>query len=63
MHRRLPGEGDLGVVDLVRLFDSLGVRAPVGIEVFDEALLAQGPAVAARRLGESLRAVVAEALT
>jgi sugar phosphate isomerase/epimerase len=63
IHRCLPGEGDLGVVDLVRLFDGLGVRAPVGIEVFDEALLAQGPAVAARRLAESLRAVVAEALT
>jgi sugar phosphate isomerase/epimerase len=63
MHRCLPGEGVLGVVDLVRLFDDLGVRAPVGVEVFDEALLAQGPAVAARRLAESLRAVVAEALT
>jgi sugar phosphate isomerase/epimerase len=63
MHRCLPGDGDFGVVDLIRRLDGLGVRAPIGIEVFDEALLAQGTDVAARRLGESLRAVVGEALT
>ena len=63
MHRRLPGDGDFGVVDLVRLLDGVGVRAPIGIEVFDEALLAQGTDVAARRLAESLRAAVAAALT
>ena len=40
MHRRLPGEGALGVVDHVRTLDELGVRAPIGIEVFDAALLA-----------------------
>jgi sugar phosphate isomerase/epimerase len=62
MHRCLPGEGDFGIVELVRLLDGIGVRAPVGIEVYDEALLAQGTVVAAKRLGESLRAVIAQAL-
>ena len=41
---------------------TLGVRAPIGIEVFDEALLARGPRAAAERLVASLRHVVAEAL-
>ena len=61
-HRCLPGEGDFGVVDHLRTLDDLGVRAPIGIEVFDEALLATGPTAAAQRQAESLRRVVAEAL-
>ena len=62
MHRCLPGEGDFGVVDHLRTLDDLGVRAPIGIEVFDEALLAAGARPAAERLAASLRKVVAEAL-
>ena len=62
MHRCLPGDGDFGVVEHLRTLDALGVRAPIGIEVFDEALLATGARHAAQRLAESLRAVVSEAL-
>lgn len=62
MHRCLPGDGDFGVVDHLRLLDDLGVRAPIGIEVFDEALLAAGARPAAERLAASLRQVVTDAL-
>lgn len=60
MHH-LPGAGDLDVTGHLRLFDALGVRAPIGIELFDEALLATGPIRAAERLANSLRQVVSEA--
>ncbi len=62
MYRRLPGEGDFGLVALMRSLAAQGVRAPVGIEVFDVDLLKQGPEAAAKRLGASLRHVVDEAL-
>ena len=61
-HRVLPGDGELGVIEHLRSLDSLGVRAPIGIEVFDEALLALGPRAAAERLSASLRRVVTDAL-
>ena len=63
MHRCLPGEGDFDVIEHLRTLDRLGVRAPIGVEVFDEALLAAGPRPAAERLAASLRQVVAEALS
>ena len=50
------------MVDHLRTLDELGVRAPIGIEVFDEALLAAGARFAAERLAASLRKVVTEAL-
>jgi sugar phosphate isomerase/epimerase len=59
--RNLPGEGVFGVVEMVRAWMSAGVSAPVGVETWDEALLRQGPAVAAKRLAESLRGVLAAA--
>ena len=62
MRRCLPGEGDFGVVDHLRALDALGVRAPIGVEVFDEALLATGARPAAECLAASLRRVVTEAL-
>jgi sugar phosphate isomerase/epimerase len=60
--RLLPGEGDLGVIEMIRTLDKSGVDAPVGIEVYDAALLALGPVVAGQRLGRALRDVIAEAL-
>ena len=57
-NRCLPGDGDLGVVEHLRTLDAIGVRAPIGVEVFDEDLLARGPAVAARALAGSLRRVI-----
>jgi sugar phosphate isomerase/epimerase len=59
--RRLPGEGDFGMVELVRSLSAAGVSAPVGIETWDEQLLRQGPTVAAARLRESLRSVLSAA--
>ena len=61
-HRSMPGEGELDLVGLVRHLDARGVRAPIGIEVFDAEVLAKGPEVAAQRLGDSLRDLLAEAL-
>lgn len=60
LHRRLPGEGALGVADFVRTMIQRGVTASVGVEVFDEQLLAGGPQNAARRLMESLRVVLGQ---
>lgn len=53
MHRRLPGSGDLHLAHLVAQLDGQGVRAPVGIEVWDEELLARGAHVAADELARS----------
>jgi sugar phosphate isomerase/epimerase len=61
--RRMPGEGEFGVVELVRSLAAAGVSAPVGIETWDEELLRQGPTVAAARLAESLRSVLSAATT
>jgi sugar phosphate isomerase/epimerase len=60
-HRLLPGEGALGVVELIQTLDKMGVDAPVGIEVFDASLLSLGPMTAGRRLGTALRDVLAQA--
>jgi len=56
--RRLPGLGSFDLRRLVGELDAMGVRAPVGIEVWDKDLLAMGPGVAARRLGDALRDIL-----
>jgi sugar phosphate isomerase/epimerase len=61
-HRSMPGAGAFGVADLVRLLDGLGTRAPIGIEVFDQALLERSAQRAAQELGDALREVLSEAL-
>jgi sugar phosphate isomerase/epimerase len=33
--RRLPGEGELDLLGLIRTLDRIGSRAPIGVEVFD----------------------------
>jgi sugar phosphate isomerase/epimerase len=55
LYRRLPGEGSLDLASLVGILDGMGVRAPIGIEVWDERLLAEGRQTAARRLGAATR--------
>jgi sugar phosphate isomerase/epimerase len=57
--RRLPGEGALDLSTIVAELDAIGVDVPVGIEVWDKDLLAQGPDVAARRLGDATRRFLA----
>jgi sugar phosphate isomerase/epimerase len=59
--RRLPGDGDFGMVELVRSLAAAGVSAPVGIETWDEELLREGPTVAAARLAQSVRSVLSAA--
>jgi len=59
--RRLPGEGDADVAGLLRLLDAGGCAAPLGVELFSEALDGLPPAGAAERAIEATRRVVAEA--
>jgi sugar phosphate isomerase/epimerase len=59
--RGLPGEGDFAVVEMLRGLARAGVRAPVGVETWDEELLGRGHAVAARRLAEAVRSVLSSA--
>ena len=62
-HRRLlPGDGSFDLVGLVRALDAIGSRAPLGVEVFSDALadrpidaLARASASAARRVVERAR--------
>jgi sugar phosphate isomerase/epimerase len=57
--RRLPGEGDIDLADLVRRLDAIGSRAPIGVEVFSESLAALPSEEVGRRAGARLREVVA----
>jgi sugar phosphate isomerase/epimerase len=61
LRRQMPGEGSFNVPRLLGTLEEMGVRAPVGIEVWDEELLAQGPLIAAQRLADALRAVLTDA--
>ena len=50
MHaRQLPGEGAAHVVEIVQTLDAIGCTAPIGVEVFSDALWAMDPGDAARR--------------
>jgi sugar phosphate isomerase/epimerase len=57
-YRMLPGRGDLDVVGFLRTLTATGVDAPIGVEVFDGELVAQGAEHAARELYSSLADVV-----
>ncbi len=59
--RLLPGEGDIDLVGLVRALDAIGCSAPIGVEVFSDALAALPAAEVAKRAGDALRGVIAEA--
>jgi sugar phosphate isomerase/epimerase len=61
LYRMLPGVGDLDVVGFLRLLASMGVDAPIGIEVFDADLVASGANSAARGLYTALSDVVRRA--
>jgi sugar phosphate isomerase/epimerase len=60
-HRLLPGTGDGALTDLLQILDARGCRAPIGVEVFSDALRALPPNEAARRAGDAARAVLANA--
>jgi sugar phosphate isomerase/epimerase len=50
MHDRLlPGEGIAGVPQIIRALRDAGSTAPLGVEVFSDALVALDPSEVARR--------------
>jgi sugar phosphate isomerase/epimerase len=59
--RLVPGEGDIPLVRWLRLLDAIGSRAPLGVEVFSEALDKLPPIEVGRRCGEAARALIAAA--
>jgi len=56
--RRLPGEGDGDLVEVVRILDELGCQAPIGVEVFSDQLAALPTDEIARRAAAATRAVL-----
>jgi sugar phosphate isomerase/epimerase len=62
LHRRLlPGQGAIDLAGVVRAVAAIGAPAPLGVEVFSDALAALPAAEAARRAGDAARAVIAAA--
>ena len=59
--RRLPGEGDIDLIEILRLLRASGTLAPLGVEVFSNELNALPPGEAARRVMAATRSVVAAA--
>jgi sugar phosphate isomerase/epimerase len=60
LHERLlPGDGDVDLVNLVAALREAGAVAPIGVEVFSDALHALGPHEAARRAGDAVRRILA----
>ncbi len=59
--RRLPGEGDGELAELVRTLDAIGCRAPLGVEVFSETLSERPVQEVAQRAAAALSAVLAAA--
>jgi sugar phosphate isomerase/epimerase len=59
-HRLLPGEGAFDLVAYLGSLNEIGVRAPLGVEVFSDDLHALGAREAARRAAEATRAVLAQ---
>jgi len=60
-HRLLPGQGDSGVVEVLRALKATGCQAPIGVEVFSDELSRLAPEELGRRCGDSARAVLASA--
>jgi sugar phosphate isomerase/epimerase len=61
--RRLPGEGDFNLLCLLDALTETGTEAPLGVEVFSDALHAIGPLEAARLAGDATREVIAQRAT
>jgi sugar phosphate isomerase/epimerase len=62
LHRRLvPGEGDADLVGLLRHLAAGGCTAPIGVEVFSDALAELPVREVARRVAAAARGVLAAA--
>jgi sugar phosphate isomerase/epimerase len=59
--RLLPGEGAIPLVRWLRILEAIGSRAPIGVEVFSQALDALPPVEVGRRCGAAARKVLAAA--
>jgi sugar phosphate isomerase/epimerase len=60
-HRLLPGDGAIGVSDVLRTLWERGCTAPVGTEVFSDDLNGLPPTEAAMRAGDATRRVMTSA--
>ncbi len=61
LHERLlPGDGAFDLVGYLGALRAIGARAPVGVEVFSDALHAMGAAEAAAQAARATRAVLSE---
>lgn len=59
--RRMPGEGDVPIADVVRCLDRIGARVPVGVEVFHADHAGMEAVTVARRAAEATRRTLASA--
>lgn len=59
--RRMPGAGDIPLVEVIRTLDEIGSIAPVGVEVFNDMHQSMAPAEVGRVSGEATRRVLAAA--
>jgi sugar phosphate isomerase/epimerase len=57
--RRLPGDGDIDLVDILRRLDAIGSRAPLGVEVFSTELGHLPAREIAKRAGDRVRELIA----
>lgn len=53
-----PGEGDIPLVDLIRVLDEIGSKAPLGVEVFNDRHRNMTPAEVGRSTAEATREVL-----
>jgi len=61
-HRRLlPGEGSFDLVGLVRTLDRIGSRAPLGVEIYSDALATLPIETVARTTADATRRILARA--
>jgi sugar phosphate isomerase/epimerase len=59
--RLLPGDGSLDLVGFLRLLETRGSPAPIGVEICSAQLAAEPPDIVARRAGDAIRTLVAAA--
>jgi sugar phosphate isomerase/epimerase len=58
--RRIPGEGDVDLPGLLRILRDGGSPAPLGVEVFSDALSGLPPDEVARRCASGVRRALAQ---
>ncbi len=58
--RLIPGEGDIDLVEIMRIVKEIGSQAPIGVEVFSNDLNALPPSEAATLCADGTRAVLAK---